>query len=341
MVRKICLAGINGYTGQLFKKIIASHPNFEVVGSLGITSDDQRDSKYTFLLNNLDNSNFDVDFLILATPADISIKIVEILNMKSIKVKILDLSGAFRLNKDSLLDWYGITHSIEGLERGAKYGLSPFVKFTQDDRVIANPGCYATCVLLSLIPLFKHKIIQPTNLVIDAKSGVSGAGKKFSQNLMFSEMVNNFFPYKIGKHQHTPEIVSALISFQVKQEELYFTTSMLPIHSGIMLTIYADLDFKGSKDKMKSLVCDAYNQEYKNYPLFDFIDISDEDDTEKLSNFLSVKNVVGTPNMRLGFSIENNKIMIFSCIDNLQKGAVTQAIENLNNYYDLPITTGL
>ncbi len=336
----MCIAGANGYTGQLLKKLINKHPNFELVGSLGISP--QEDKTYTYTLDSIGTKNFAIDFLLLATPADISINILEKLQTKNIKVKVIDLSGALRLDKNLLKLWYNLSHSIEGLEHGAKYGLSPYANFDENDTIIANPGCYATCALLSLLPLLKHKIVKPNNIIIDAKSGVSGAGKKPRQDLMFSEMLNNFFPYKIGKHQHIPEILKSLAEFNINEDEFYFNTSMLPVHSGISMSIYADLnlDNQASKEDIRDLVSDAYNKEYTDYPLFKFIDIAATTNSEA-SSFLSIKSVVGTPNTHLGFILKNNKIIIFSFIDNLFKGAVTQAIENLNNYYGLPITTGL
>ena len=160
---------------------------------------------------------------------------------------------------------------------------------------------------------------------------------------MFLEMLNNFFPYKIGKHQHTPEILKALAEFDIKEDEFYFNTSMLPIHSGISMSIYADINLADnfSEKKLRNLISKVYNKEYADYPLFKFIDITAETDSTEISSFLSIKSIIGTPNTHLGFTLKNNKIMIFSFIDNLFKGAVTQAIENLNNYYGLPITTGL
>ncbi|MEY8674264.1 N-acetyl-gamma-glutamyl-phosphate reductase [Francisella philomiragia] len=340
MISKICIAGINGYTGQLLKELISKHPNFELAGSLGISP--QEDKTYTYTLDSINTENFVVDFLLLATPAEISINILEKLQTKNIKVKVIDLSGALRLDKKSLKSWYNLSHSIKGLEYGAKYGLSPYANFDENETVIANPGCYATCALLSLLPLLRHNLIKSSNIIIDAKSGVSGAGKNPRQDLMFSEMLNNFFPYKIGKHQHIPEILKALAEFDIQEDELYFNTSMLPVHSGISISIYADLnlDNQASEKDTRNLISDAYNKEYADYPLFKFIDIAAKTNTEA-SSFLSIKSIVGTPNTHLGFSIKNNKIIIFSFIDNLFKGAVTQAIENLNNYYGLPITTGL
>lgn len=342
MIRKICIAGINGYTGQLLQKFITQHPNFELAGSLGI-SPKQDNKKYTYFLNELNAEDFKIDFLLLATPAEISIEILQCLQEKNIQVKVLDLSGAFRLDNDMLATWYNLSHSIEGLEKGAKYGLSPYVNFNKKDNVIANPGCYATCVLLSLLPLLKLKLIKPSNIIVDAKSGVSGAGKKPRQDLMFTEMLNNFFPYKIGDHQHTPEILRNLTDFNIKEDEFYFTTSMLPIYSGIAMTIYANLSLENDMPEkdIRGLINDAYKKEYADYPLFKSIDIAAEKNKEKITAFLSIKSVVGTPNTHLGFSIKNNKIIIFSFIDNLLKGAVTQAIENLNNYYGFPVNTGL
>lgn len=237
-----------------------------------------------------------MDFLLLATPADISIEIVDKINQKNINTKILDLSGAFRLKKEDLERWYGLTHSIPAFDDGAKYGLSPYVKFSDRDTLIANPGCYATCILLSIIPLLKNNLIKPDNIIIDAKSGVSGAGKTPSSELMFSEMLNNFYPYKIGKHQHTPEILKYLADFNLEEDNFFLSTSMLPIHSGISISIYADLNF--SKDMLnnndiKRVINEAYDNEYNNYPLFKFIDMTKQSN-ETLLSFLSIKSVVNT-----------------------------------------------
>ncbi len=340
MDKKVCIAGINGYTGQLLKKYIESHPNLSLIGSLKLSKTDIVDS-YDYSIETLVATNFDVDVLFLATPAEISIQIVEKLSEKNINTQIIDLSGAFRLPIDVLGDWYGLNHNIKSLQGSAKYGLSPFSKFTSKDKVIANPGCYPTCALLSLIPLLKHNIIKPSNIIIDAKSGVSGAGKTPREDLMFSEMLNNFFPYKINKHQHIPEILQGLQDYGISQDDLFFTTSMLPLYSGIAMSIYADLnqDTISTKETI-ALIEDAYTKEYKDYPLFKYINIDDTADNE-VAAFLSVKSVVGTANMHLGFCVKGSKIVVFSSIDNLLKGAVTQAIENLNNYYNYPVTMGL
>jgi N-acetyl-gamma-glutamyl-phosphate reductase len=339
-VQKICVAGINGYTGKLLKKYIEKHPRLSLVGSLKL-SQPLSVNIGDYYLDNLTTDNFDVDFIFLATPSDISIQIVEKLTAKNINTKIIDLSGAFRLSANVLNEWYGLNHNILDLQNAAKYGLSPYAKITADDRVIANPGCYPTCALLSLLPLLKHKLIKPTNIIIDAKSGVSGAGKKPREDLMFSEMLNNYFPYKINKHQHIPEILQGLKDYGVSQDNFYFTTSMLPIYSGIAMSIYADLDLGDISNQEKvALIEQAYNEEYKDYPLFKSINIGETADNE-VTTFLALKSVVGTANMHLGFLIKGSKIMVFSSIDNLLKGAVTQAIENLNNYYNFPVTMGL
>ena len=338
--KKVCIAGINGYTGQLLKKHIERHPNLSLMGSLKLSKTDMVDDD-DYFIETIVATNFDADVLFLATPAEISIQIVKTLSEKNINTQIIDLSGAFRLPVDVLSDWYGLNHNIKSLQGSAKYGLSPFSKFTSQDKVIANPGCYPTCVLLSLIPLLKHNIIKHTNIIIDAKSGVSGAGKTPREDLMFSEMLNNFFPYKINKHQHIPEILQGLQDYGVSKDDLFFTTSMLPIYSGISMSIYADLEMDNySTKEISNLIEGAYAKEYGEYPLFKFINIDNTPDNEVVT-FLAVKSVVNTPNMHLGFCVKGSKVMLFSSIDNLLKGAVTQAIENLNNYYNYPITTGL
>jgi N-acetyl-gamma-glutamyl-phosphate reductase len=338
--KNICIAGINGYTGKLLKKYIENHPKLSLIGSLKLSKTDVIE-KGDYCLETLVTTNFDVDVLFLATPAKISIQIVKELYNKNIHTQVIDLSGAFRLPEDILSNWYGLKHDIKELQSSAKYGLSPFAKFTSQDKIIANPGCYSTCALLSLIPLLKHNIIKPTNIIIDAKSGVSGAGKIPREDLMFSEMMNNFFPYKINKHQHIPEILQGLQDYGVSKDDLFFTTSMLPIYSGIAMTIYADLELSDlSTEETSKLIENAYTKEYSDYPLFKFMNI-DETSDDEVTTFLAVKSVVNTANIHVGFCIKGSKVMLFSSIDNLLKGAVTQAIENLNNYYDYPVTMGL
>ncbi len=345
----ICIGGVKGYVGAALLKLIGQHPYLHLSAILVKDSASHHDiamplaslndvAMYT--IDELLQNNDAIDILLLATPPEVSIEIVSLL--RDSQIKIIDLSGAFRLSQDELSQWYGISHDIPELIQGAPYGLSPWgYKNLSQHTVIANPGCYPTCTLLSLIPLLQHQVIESDNIIIDAKSGVSGAGKKTNPDLMFCEMSENFLPYKIGKHQHIPEIKKALLTYTDKECDITFITNLLPIKRGIAMSIYANAnpDFKSDND-ITEAITNVYQAAYRDYPLIKYGELNTANSTND-TFLLSIKNVVKTPNMHIGFFVENGKIMLFSTIDNLLKGAASQAVENINALYDFPIYTGL
>jgi N-acetyl-gamma-glutamyl-phosphate reductase len=178
-------------------------------------------------------------------------------------------------------------------------------------------------------------------VIIDAKSGVSGSGKHLNPDLMFCEIANNFFPYKIGKHQHTPEIQKVIIDLSGKKTTIRLTTSILPIVRGIAMTIYAEAESsEHGDDYLAQEINKAYMNAYAYYPLVNFKEIAKGAGIDDQS-ILSLKNVVQTPYCHIGYFVKDGQITIFSCIDNLLKGAASQAIENINAMYQLPLETGL
>jgi N-acetyl-gamma-glutamyl-phosphate reductase len=194
---------------------------------------------------------------------------------------------------------------------------------------------------MSLLPLMTAKIIKTDPIIIDAKSGLSGSGKQTNPDLMFCEIANNFFPYKIGKHQHNPEINNALLAISGQLAKIRLTTSVLPIVRGIAMTIYTESAAHFSSDEaIVDAVQKALQTAYKHYPLIHFGEVGAYSPI-KDQFILSLKNVVHTPNTHLGFFVNDKQITLFSCIDNLLKGAATQAIENINAIYQFPIQTGL
>lgn len=344
---KVCLCGIQGYVGKELISLVSQHPYLEVAAILAKKTQQALYAEIptlakqqipVFSLLELQNQLSSIDVLLLATPVEESIEIVALLKDKPII--IIDLSGAFRLPKAQLNSWYGIMHEITKFATGAHYGLSPWsINQLQPITLIANPGCYATCALMALIPLLKSGVINSQNIIIDAKSGVSGAGKKLNADLMFCEMLGDFFPYKIGRHQHIPEIVNAVQQFTHTSVELTFTTHMLPIPRGISMSIYAEANLE-NEAAIKTEIKAAYSAAYNNYPLLNFAEIG-ETNSEMEKYLLSVKNVVGTAMTHIMYFVKGKKIVIFASIDNLLKGAASQAIENINALYHLPIETGL
>jgi N-acetyl-gamma-glutamyl-phosphate reductase len=196
---------------------------------------------------------------------------------------------------------------------------------------VANPGCYATAITLALIPLLKNNLINESSIVIDAKSGTSGAGKKASENMLFTEVDGECLPYKVGRHQHYPEIIEALEAFGGSKVDLHLTTSLLPVRRGIIAGVYAQLqDGKTIED-----VAAAFAQAYGDYPLVSHGTVKGE------PALMSLKKVVGTGKTNIAYEVEGNRLYVFSCIDNLLKGAASQAIENFNRISGLAVSTGL
>jgi N-acetyl-gamma-glutamyl-phosphate reductase len=275
----------------------------------------------------------DYDVVFLATPAEASAELApKILGQG---VSVIDLSGAFRLaGSDSVAlykKWYGMDHPAVELVKTAHYGLVPWKKLTPGKGVlVANPGCYATAILMGVLPLLSSKIILEETLVIDAKSGTTGAGKKPVESQLFSEVDGECLPYKVGAHQHLPEITHYTHSLSGVSIDPFLTTSLLPTRRGIIAGIYAKLvQGKTLKD-----VEAAFREFYLEYPL---VKVSSGVSKE----MVSLKKVVGTGMTHLSFEVVGEKLYLFSCVDNLLKGAASQAIENFNLLFGFPVTAGL
>jgi N-acetyl-gamma-glutamyl-phosphate reductase len=202
---------------------------------------------------------------------------------------------------------------------------------------VANPGCYATSILMALLPLLRPSgsgdpgIIDPASLVIDAKSGTSGAGRKANEDLLFTEVDGDCLPYRVGKHQHIPEIIQAVQRLSGVEIDPLFATNLLPVRRGITSGIYARL----RPGKSLADVAGAFESAYAGYPLLAHGAI------EEAPKLLSLRRVAGSPRTQIAYTTDGNKLYLFSAIDNLLKGAASQAVENLNRLLDLPLETGL
>ena len=313
---QVAVVGGAGYSGLELCRILRRHPFVNLVATFG-TKDIAEIWKRT--------SEFQVVFL--ATPAEVSLELApKLLNHG---LHVIDLSGAFRLNTENISadyqQWYGFTHSETELVKKAHYGLVPWAKpIVSDEAVlISNPGCYATAILMGLLPLLKNNLIIEETLVIDAKSGTTGAGKKAVESQIFSEVEGECLPYKTGVHQHLPEITLFSKLLGGKKIDPFLSTSLLPVRRGIIAGLYARmLPGKNLQD-----VDYAFKEFYGNYPF--------------VSSGLSLKKVVGTPTTQISYSLVGDKMYLYSSLDNLLKGAASQAIENFNLLNNLPVETGL
>ncbi|MES3036679.1 MAG: N-acetyl-gamma-glutamyl-phosphate reductase [Bdellovibrionota bacterium] len=329
------VVGARGYAGLETARLLLKHPFASLTHCFATSEFKLTDflstpeaSKVKCLLDSEVLNNL-TDVVFLATPAEVSLKLAP--KILAAGKKVIDLSGAFRLKNNDYQKWYGFEHTEKNLLAKAQYGLLPWVGPAKAESLVANPGCYATAIALALIPVLKNKLIDGKHIVIDAKSGTTGAGKKAAENLLFTEVEGECLPYKVGRHQHQPEIEETVEAFSGQKIEAHMTTSLLPVRRGIIAGIYCQLnDGKTAEDVKK-----AFTEAYQNYELVSFGEVKNG------SGLLSLKKVVGTGKTHISYEVVGQKLYLFSCIDNLMKGAASQAIENFNRISDLPVVTGV
>ncbi len=268
------------------------------------------------------------DVVFLALPSGEAMTIVP--QLKPHVGHIIDLGGDFRLHSADLYqEFYQHNHSAPQFLAESVYGLPEAnEKLISSARLIANPGCYPTSAVLALLPALKMNLISPSGIIINSLSGVSGAGRSSSVDLSFSEVNENIRAYKIGKHQHIPEIQSALELFGGKQVSFSFVPHLVPITRGIYTTIHANLSTSLSRADMMSV----YQEFYSDAP---FVRIKSE--------IPQIASVVRTNYCDIYVTAERrtNQLVIVSVIDNLVKGAAGQAIQNMNIMLHLPQQRGL
>lgn len=245
---------------------------------------------------------------------------------------VIDLSADFRLKDYKKYEkWYAKKHTNRSLLKEAVYGLPEWYaeKIKKAD-LIANPGCYPTSVTLALMPLLKEKLIEPGSISIDSKSGVSGAGKKLNAGTQFCEVDENFYAYKVGKHQHTPEIEQALSDAAGKKVSVTFVPHLLPVDRGILSTMVASINKKATAQKIVA----AYKKHYAAAP---FVRLKGE------GEFPSLRDVQRTNYCDIGFHLDaqNGRLIVISAIDNLIKGASGQAVQNMNVRFGFAEDEGL
>ncbi len=343
MNKKISVAvlGSTGYVGLELINILSNHPNV-VIEFLGSSSNyekniDEFDKRLNFKelpkLSSFENINFNnIDLLFLALPHKISQEYIgtKINNFK--KLKIIDLSADFRLdNQEVYLQNYDIKHSCPHLLKEFTYGLSE-INFNKikNSNLISIPGCYPTSILLPLIPLFESNLLETNNIIIDSKSGYSGAGKKFNKSLVLNDKNYNFYNYNTNNHRHICEIYQELSKFNQNEIKFSFNPHILPIFRGMMSTIYCDLKNSISIDIVYSKLCNFYENS-------NFVKILDKNDKADF-------NIVQNSNycyIKLYKHLDSSKVIIVSLLDNLLKGASGQAVQCMNLMYGFEEKTGL
>lgn len=346
--QSVLIIGARGYSGLELARILLKHPHVKLEACIATESNwslsdylPENTSKNISVIDqkNLEQllNNKKIHTAFLATPTETSLELVPYLIRKGINV--IDLSGAYRLEQEKFETTYKLKHSSSELLKTASYGLSPWAQhLIKSPALISNPGCYATSVLMALIPLLKSAAIDPDSIVIDAKSGTTGAGKKAQENLLFSEVDGECLPYKITGHQHLPEIQKYIYEFSAVQINPFFITNLIPTRRGIISSIFCKLNprFSMSTDSENQKQIESiFTHVYKNYPLVKVTSLNSENERKSLL----LKKVVGSARTHIAFKTNGDKLYAFSLLDNLLKGAASQAVENFNRLLDLPSHT--
>lgn len=332
---KAAILGASGYSGAELLRIIARHPNVEVNGlftgaSAGTSLSEAHpwQKQYRgmqfeeFAPGKVANS----DVIFLALPSGEAMKIVPEIDSSKI---VIDLGGDFRLQDANDYErYYAKKHASHHLTSKAAYGLPEWNrdKITTS-RLIANPGCYPTSAILPLAPLLKEGLIEANGIVINSMSGVSGAGRKAAIDLSFAEVNETVKAYKVGEHQHIPEIKSVLKELTGKETSFVFIPHLLPITRGIYTSTTATLKEGVDADKIAKI----YEEYYGNEPFV----------RTHAKAIPEIRNVAHTNYCDIGFRIVDGKIVLMSTIDNLLKGAAGQAIQNMNLMLGFAETEGL
>lgn len=335
----VSVIGVTGYSGVELLRLLHGHPEFNIHSIHSTKPEGLISSLFPHLtsLITCDLDRVDVnriaeesDLVFFATPSGVSRDLAEAFFDKDIR--IIDLSGDLRLkNKDNYEKWYGKEAAADSILEKAVYGLSEWnANEIMNAKIVANPGCYPTAVLLGLAPAMLEKVIHLDSLIIDAKSGLTGAGKTPSNETHFSNMNENFKIYKVNKHQHIPEIEQQLLLWDGNSQPITFSTHLMPINRGIQATIYAKVNNGFDANEMLSL----YEAIYHKSP---FVRV------RKKGEFPHVKEVCGSNFCDIGLDVDDRtgRVTIVSVIDNLVKGAAGQAIQNANLMFGLKQDVGL
>lgn len=332
------ILGASGYTGAELLRFLHHHPHISITA---LTGDSQAGQpfgdvfphmQFTGLpdvtrLEEVDMTHADLVFCCLphGTTQDI------IANLPT-HVRVVDLSADFRLfDVNTYATWYGHAHKAPALQQEAVYGLSEHNRDAiRAARLVANPGCYPTASLLPLLPLLGTNIIQPEYIIIDAKSGITGAGRSAKRNLIFSEIAEGTSAYSIGNHRHMPEIEQELSHACGKDIRINFTPHLMPMRRGMLATIYARLEDGSTLEDARNVLCAYYAEEQ-------FVHILPEGQAP------STHHVRGSNHCHINLFAgrATNEIILVSTIDNLVKGASGQAIQNMNIMFGFPEDTAL
>lgn len=337
---KVGIVGATGYVGEELVRILMQHPQSKIIN---LTSQSYVGKSYNEIYQNfeeicahiceeedIEKLSKEADVIFLALPHGIASKKVNASILTN--TKIIDLGADFRLKNVGVYEqWYHSKHFSPELLEEAVYGLCEIKREQiKKSNLIANPGCYTTCSILSLYPLLKENLIDEESIVVDAKSGVSGAGRALSLGTHYIECTESIKAYKIASHRHTPEIEQELGEAYQKEIKISFTPHLVPMNRGILATCYGKLKKQISWEDVMNIYKKYYEKEQ-------FIRLMRKD------VYPETRWVKGSNYCDIGFSLDERtgRIIVIGAIDNLVKGAAGQAVQNMNILFGLEENTGL
>jgi N-acetyl-gamma-glutamyl-phosphate reductase len=340
---KIGVLGASGYTGSELLRLLLRHPQVEIA----LLTADRRagqamrdvfpqfspfDLPKLVAIDGVDWKAAALDLVFCALPHATTQKVIAALLASAPNTKVVDLSADFRLSDtDAYARWYGDEHSAPDLQAEAVYGL---VEVYRDDirkaRLVANPGCYTTCAQLPLVPLIRKGVIALDDIVVDAKSGMTGAGRAAKENMLFSEVSEGFHAYGVGHHRHMAELDQEFSRAAGREVIVTFTPHLVPMNRGILATIYVRASAGQKAEDFHAILAQAYAGE----PFVHLLPFGEMPQTRHVRG--SNMTFIGVAKDR-----KPGRAIIGSALDNLVKGASGQAVQNMNLMLGFPETTGL
>ncbi|MDD4699250.1 MAG: N-acetyl-gamma-glutamyl-phosphate reductase [Oscillospiraceae bacterium] len=332
------IIGATGYAGAELVRILLTHPQVTIaaIGSVSFEGKALSDVYGSFLgiCDLVCENNEEVinksDVIFACVPHGLSQEIA--VKCVSLGKKFIDLGADFRLDsEEDYKEWYGLDFTCPELHKRAVYGL-PELFFNQIENtdIIGNPGCYPTSIGLGLFPAIENGLVKTDSIIIDSKSGATGAGRGLAQNTHFADCNEAFAPYKVASHRHTPEIEQTLSRAAGKQVTVTFVPHLLPINRGIISTMYVKLRDGVSKEQVRNAYEAKYNKSH-------FVRVLKDGD---IANLRNVK-YTNLCDISLHFDDRTGTLIVVSAIDNMVKGAAGQAVQNMNIIFGLEEQTGL
>src|SRR5580692_2153705 len=339
---KIGVLGASGYTGAELVRLLLRHPHVEI----GLLTADRRAGKPMAdvfpqfapfnlptlqALDQVDWPSLGLDLVFCALPHGTTQEVISDLLRRMPAMKIVDLSADFRIADPAAYErWYGHPHAATELQKQAVYGLTELYRAQiKSAQLVANPGCYTSCAELPLIPLLRAKAIDPDEIVIDAKSGMTGAGRAAKEEMLFSEVSEGFHPYGVGHHRHMAELDQEFSLAAGREVIVTFTPHLVPMNRGILATIYVRGP-KATPQDLHAILLKSYAKE----PFVHVLPFGKTPQT---------RHVRGSNMTFIGVAADRipGRAIIVSALDNLTKGASGQAVQNMNLMLGYPEATGL